>query len=204
VLQGVFQDDIAARMGVCEATITQDVKAIYATWAAEDSITTKERIARRVRQLELAAREALEGFHRSKNNVESLQTTYDRRECSACAGKKAVRGVACRTCDGTGIELVENITRKVTGQAGDAALLKVYLDSVKEAARLQGLYAFVKAKYNRKKLPEQQPVVNLYANVNWDKVPSDQILQIKYACAQALGAAKALEVQSAPVDEENE
>jgi len=202
VLQGVFQEDIAVRLGVCEATITNDVKAIYAKWMDDDKAATKEKIARRVRQLELSAREAYNSFQASKNNVETVQTTYDRETCKTCEGTGRKGAKPCKVCEGTGIKLIENITRRQTGQAGDPSLLRVYVESIKEASRLQGLYAYIKARYAKKK--DGQPVVNVMVgngSIDWSRVPDEKILQIRYACAQALESSKALNVSSLPVEE---
>lgn len=203
MLMGISTVDIAVRLGCSQPTVSNDIQAIFEQWALEDAETTKQKIARRVRQLELSAREAYDGFQRSKNNIETIQTAYERKPCRDCVGKGKQGNRVCKICQGTGEILIENVTRRVTGQAGDPTLLRVYMDSIKEAARIQGLYAYIKAKYNGRKKPREVFLTHIYSGVDWDKVPMEKILQIKYACAQALESGKAIDVMSEP-EKENE
>jgi len=200
ILMSVPPEDMKVRLGCSQATISNEIQAVFEQWALEDAASTKKKIARRVRQLELAAREAYDGFQRSKNNTETVQTAYERKPCRDCGGT-GNKG-KCKRCQGTGEILIENVTRRVTGQAGDPTLLRVYMDSIKEAARIQGLYAYIKAKYNGRKKPREVFLTHVYSGVDWDKVPTEKILQIKYACAQALESGKTIDVMSEPGKED--
>jgi hypothetical protein len=204
MIRGMMYQDIAAKLKCSTATISNEVQAIFDQWAAEDAITTKQRIAFRVKQLELAAWEALEGFERSKQNAETIRKEFERQPCKTCkGGTNPPKGKAkCGTCGGTGEILVENITKSTTGQSGDPAFLKTYIEAVREAGRVQGLYAYIKAKYSHRKKPRQVYETHIHADVDWSRVPSEQLLQVKYACAKAIeSSSTAIDVLSTQLEE---
>jgi len=195
LLQGVRdQRDMAARLNCSQPTVSNDIKFIFNEWLDQDIKETKAEIAYRVRQLELGAFEAYQAFQRSKQNDEQVKTSYDREVCPQCGGKKTINGSKklCEVCKGIGEIVVENITRSVRGQAGDAGLLRIYTDSIKEAAKLKGLYV--------KKKEISKEVVHVHTGVNWDNIPDDQLLKVRQAFTNVL-ASPAVDVNSELVSE---
>jgi hypothetical protein len=205
MIRGMMYQDIAVKLKCSTATVSNEIQAIFDQWAAEDAITTKQRIAFRVKQLEFIAREAIEGFERSQQNAETIRKEYERQPCKTCkGGTNPPKGKKkCETCGGTGEILVENVTKSTTGKAGDPAFQKIYIEAVREAARIQGLYAYSKAKYSHRKKPRQVFETHIHADVDWSRVPSEQLLQVKYACAKALESSNAIDVSSTQVEKEN-
>lgn len=187
MLQGIFaQELIAARLGCSQPTISNDIREIFRLWVAEDVETTHEEVLYRVKQLELGVSESYTAFQRSKQSVEQVTTEYVKVLCPTCVGK--VNGKGCKTCDATGAIVQENVTRRLTGQAGDASHLSNYLRFVREAAKIKGLY--------------QKPVKrvshqHVHLNIDWERVPADQLLRTKQECNRLLAyGTQAIDVKS--------
>lgn len=210
LIQGVqSQTEMALRLGCSQPTISNDIAAVFDQWLRDDIRKVKRLRLYRLRQLERAGLEAYQGYQISRQNAEEVHTAYERESCPECVarrikeentGKKPVKpsnGSICGTCGGRGYQLVENITRRVKGQAGDAALLRIYLDSLKEIAKLQGLYPKEKdGKANGLN-------VHLHANkYDFSKLSTDDLLRVKGTLDQArIEHSRTVDVPSESVDE---
>lgn len=192
MMQCLPQEEMAIRLGVSDATVCNDIKAIHQRWLANDIHTTRKMIRCRVKQLEQSARAAYDAFQVSKQNSETVTTSYDPVPCKACKGSGG-NGKPCKVCAGKGNVLVENVTRRVQGQAGDSSLLHVYTLSITQAAKLEGLYQAAK---EQKKKPREVIHTHVHSGVDWSRVPKEKILQLKYACDEALEHAQVIDVKS--------
>jgi hypothetical protein len=225
LFKGHNQCTIAKMVGVSDYAISKDVEFILKEWYDNEKTKTQYLFKLFIKRYEAAAQQALDAFEKSKKNEESITTSWVRRPCGKCSGtgKGAVRlmlddmkrkELPCKTCQGTGEILVEDSVKRVKGQAGDSTLLRMYLDSTREAARISGLYAHVKEREKerfRKKRgnkPTEPAIgtnITVYTNVDWDKVPNEALLKVKYACARAIESSKStLDVPSAAVNQEGE
>ncbi len=210
LLQGIrSQSEMAARLGISQPAVSKHIQVIYDEWLKEDIKTTRAKIRYRVRQFEQGAQEAFVAWQKSKESEEQIITEYERKNCPECAarlenntvdsGKKPAKNAAktqpskdckiskdCKTCEGKGFILVENVTRKVTGKAGDAALLAQYNQALREAAKLEGLY-IKRVKVDK---PEDGGDIHLHAHgVDWSQVPAENLLRLKREYAEAAAAA---------------
>jgi predicted transcriptional regulator len=192
------QTDMARILGVTQATISQDIKFIFNEWLAEDIQETRAEIAFRIRQLDLAAKQAYAAFQRSKRDAEQINTEYERRPCR-CKGRQRLGKKPCKLCGGTGERIVENVSKRVHGQAGDATLLRVYLDTIREANRIKGLYT-------AERREEKRVHMHLHTNVDMDRLTDEQLLAIKKAYTDnvlALPNESVMDVNSVPVTNED-
>ncbi len=194
MLQGIYcQELIAARLGCSQPTVSNDIKAIFRLWIAEDIDTTHEEVLYRVKQLELGAHESYTAFQRSKQNTEHITTEYVKVMCPKCGGKGS-NGKPCVTCDGAGTVVQENVIRKLTGQAGDASHMSNYLRFVREAAKIKGLY--------QKPIKKVQHQHVHITNIDWERVPAEQLLRMKQECNQLLAYGNTVvDVKSATLKE---
>jgi len=143
ILAGVTnQHQMAARLGVVDSTICNDVKWILKNWLDIDSKNAQYNRAKRVKQHEAGAFEALQAYKRSCDNAEEVRTTTSRQRCPDCRGTGMVGETEewCSNCNGEGEVDVEVINKSVKGQAGDSAHLREYRENIKECARLEGLH----------------------------------------------------------------
>ena len=137
---GYILTELSARFGVSMVQIQQDRKYIERNWWREEE-NTKTKPMRRKREIELEylKRLAIESYHISRQDKEEITTAYDKRKCVECEGTGRLPKCRCLNCEGLGYVLDERITRKVVGQAGDAAFLGKAIDCVKEMIQLRGL-----------------------------------------------------------------
>lgn len=146
----VSGQELAIRYGVSASTISNDLKAIFEKWreAIEERTEELRKPIDRTHAI-LALTEVYrlsgEGFRRSQQNKQEIKTEYRRVKCEDCKGTgweggEESSGEWCNTCDGDGERMIELVTTKETGQAGDPAFLRVGVDAIREVARLRALY----------------------------------------------------------------
>jgi len=133
---------IGVMEGVSHVTISKDQRELDRRYR---EATTRGSVKRRrlaVRRIEYVAQKAMVSYERSKQNEEQITTQYVNEECKVCKGTGMREGTDewCDECKGKGIVEKEIVTKKVRGQAGDAAHLRITLDCFREVAKLQGLY----------------------------------------------------------------
>lgn len=212
-LQGVrSQQEMATRLGISQPAVCNHLKEIMKQLREEDIKGYRNKQLRRINQFEMAAKEAFDAWLKSKESVEQVQTEYVRRDCPACKQKeqeqtnskskrisvKSKKEKPCEVCDGKGYILQENIVRRVTGKAGDAQLIQQYWFCMREAAKLEGLY-----ERHKQLIPPGQEThlhAHVHGDLDWSKVPADQLLQLKQAYSNAEEASKAIDVESKPVE----
>jgi len=184
MLKGVWgQREIARRLGVSLATAHRDVQAIYKEWEAEDAEEGRVRRDLAVRQLDEAGRLALEAFEQSKSGaVEEI--TYARQEaCKSCRGSGFQGGKEggrwCSECDGNGVILVvERVQRRVSKGPGDSGFLRIFLDSVREKARIWAITGRVKVVDRSKQVHFHQHGIE-ELKILLDKAPPELLLEAK-------------------------
>lgn len=172
-------EEIAVRVGSKTQTIIGDVKYIRNQVRREEARYYSTEIAMRCRQLDDTMRRALESYEVSRRPEETINTQYVDVPCPKCEGTGKRGSGKCKACDGVGYRTEEHVTRKVRGQAGDAAHLRVAVECIDKIARLRGLYP---SKSNndgtRKGLEESQEMLG--------DVPSDVLLNARLAVGRLL------------------
>lgn len=185
LLQGMFnQVKIAAALGVSQVTISSDIHAIFNQWRGDSIKETRRKRDLVVRQLDHAAYKAMVAFDRSCQVAEEMQTVYHPKPCEDCCGTGFKSGDEhsgewCETCGGNCVVMVEVVTRRAKGQAGDSSFLRVFNECVREKARLWGLYPSMAGKVvNKKSLHLHQ---HNGQTLNLRNVKSEDILAAKMA-----------------------
>jgi hypothetical protein len=188
LLKGVSnQSEMSAALNVSPATICKDVQEIMEEWRDEDTKEYRVKRAQRIKQLELSAQRAINAFDRSRNDSEEVQVLYTPQSCKKCNATGLDRKTkrACEACNGEGIVNVETIKRTTKGQAGDSTFLKVFNDSIKEIAKLEGLYAKVKQpKVAVSKV--EGAVIHAHVAARMDGVPAEVLLEAREAYEKLL------------------
>jgi len=184
---------------VTQTTIATDVKAIEHLWLQYDIRTTKWKRSKRVKQLERIARESINAFEKSQQNVEEISTVYTPKPCPDCKGTGFANEIDwCVACEGKGTVMTEVVTKKVKGQAGDSSFLRVFNECIKEIAKLEGLV--VKEPLVVKGQITHQHVSTL--NINWDRVPNDALLEAKRVWAKITNPQEPLLLEATAIKEE--
>jgi DnaJ-class molecular chaperone len=143
LLKGVTnQAELAAAFGKPTRVIARDIAVVRKRWVEHAPTNTEEARVTRIRQLESLAVKSLDSFERSRQNSE--ETIYAQRPCIGCRGTGSVPGETddapdetCPECKGQQFITVE--TRKVKGQAGDPAFLRMAKEAITEAAKIEGV-----------------------------------------------------------------
>jgi len=189
--------DIATRLGLNEAKACIYVAEIYDRWELESIERLRDLRTQAIKRCEKAASLAMLSYERSRKDAEEVNVTYNPVVCKECKGT-GMKGDTlqwCESCEGSGRVMQETTLKRTKGQAGDPAHLRVYLDSVREAARLQGLYG----KMGRPKKNEAEGGINVsgnaivIGNVDLNRVPQDKLLAAMSAYDQLMEASKAKE-----------
>jgi DNA-binding CsgD family transcriptional regulator len=163
IVKGVSQLEIARRLGVSQPTVYMDIKYIQEEMLREDTTDAREVVALRVKQLEHLMFEALNSFYLSQ------EPKY-----------KRIKPLTVKDEDGTEVEV---IPRKLPG---NGSFLKEARESLREIAKLLGLYP------RGSQIIEQQNIQNTQINttapvqVDWQKISADDLLQIRRIYSSAL------------------
>jgi len=184
LLRGVSnQQEIAAAFGVSQPLVSKDIKAIMEEWREEEKGKGIQKRDKRIKQLEMAAKEAFDSWIKSKESKEEVSTTYTPKKCTTCYGKGKIKdtGDTCSKCNGSG-EIVEEIVRRsVSGSPGDPSFLRTFNDCIKEMAKLEGLY--VKKKHVSGRV-EATLTHKLVQGGSLEGVPNEVLLEARAAYAQ--------------------
>ena len=205
LLMGVVDHiQIAARLDCGDITAYNDIRAIFKQWAIEDKSRMQQKISYRVRQLSLAAREAINSFENSKQSKTNTTTAYKNEPCPNCGEWGVVKKKKCKTCDGKGTVFHEVTTSSKSGTAGDSSFLRTYIDAVKEMATIQGIHHYNKMKASKMKPPRPVFVPTAAYSVDWRCVSDDKLLQIKGECQRLLEESKtSVDASFAPAEEDD-
>jgi len=185
--------DLAARFGVTVTMIAADRDYIMDNWWREDECTsTKDKRLLRIKELEQIKRYALESYIRSRLDKEEVTTRYDKKPCEECNGTGRLPQCKCLNCDGIGYVCEEVISRKVSGNPGEAAFLSVAKNCVIEICKMEALY----------KRPEVKVQHVISGNAQFkkvsgifDEVDPNLIIEAKAAIARIEDAAKAKTIE---------
>jgi len=140
-LDGTFSSshELAVQFGVADSTICKDLKAIRAVVEQEFQEETRIDKLRRVKQYERVVGKASVAFEQSRLDAEETTIRYLKATCRECQGDNDKR-VMCEVCKGDGFVFEEQITRKITGQAGDPRYLTVVMKGLAEICRINDHY----------------------------------------------------------------
>lgn len=141
LLRGARLNQITAALHCSNSTVAKCVNLVRKRWLRDDIRQSRQKRSQRVKQLEQNAQRALASFERSRNDSEKITTTYRRVKCKQCEGSGVGgKGKLCKACEGKGTLTVEDVTKHVQGQAGDAQFLRVFKECIVEAAKIEGTY----------------------------------------------------------------
>lgn len=134
------QTQLAAAFGVSQPTIHKWMKEIEQGWRDRELENLDDKRRKRVYQLDNILSMALASFDRSKVSEEF---TIASQTCPICKGSRREKDesgivIDCRHCGANGVVDVETVKSKQT--PGDAIFLKVALECIREAGRLEGIY----------------------------------------------------------------
>lgn len=188
LLHGVTSKQLmASRLGCTDTTICNDLKLIRSQWMEDDIRKSRERRSEYIRKFHYAAQLAMTAFERSQQCTEEITTVYTPRTCPECKGKGMDPNNDekwCGNCRGKGKILVETVTRKVKGQPGDPAFLRVYKECMTESARIENMYPH--AKIVDRSRNSLQIVNKTNWNVDFKAIPQETLLEARQVLAQLL------------------
>ncbi len=198
MLRGATNGEIAAALGVSLGMVAVDIDVIFEDWLADARRVSKMNRAKAVKRLELSALKAMSSFERSRKDAEETQTVITPRRCPDCKGIGVDKsGLPCDTCGGTGKVKSEIVTRRIKGQAGDAAFLARFNDSVREIARLEGLYEEPQREASKTEVHIHQEQIDL------SRAPPEMLLEAM-SLWDRMTKTMAIPVESVPVIEHEE
>ena len=183
-------EQLAVRHGISTGYVSLTLRKIYKQWQEQEEDLKDdqgERIDRdtAARMFEQVYRLAGDGYRRSRLDKEEIKTEYRRVKCKACDGtgwmdKDEQSGQWCKECEGEGEKMIEVVTKRVTGQAGDSSFLRVANDSIKNLAMLKALYP------DRPYVDRESKSISIgraQLNIMVDRMPPELILAVKMALA---------------------
>lgn len=185
MLRCVPRTQIAAALGITLMRVCQIEDQLMDEWLKEDITTARRKRARYVRQQKLGAFLALAAFERSRQDAETITTEYIPRKCPDCEDGMVGANLDqwCPRCKGEGQIIVEHISRKVTGQAGDSTFLANYRASIAEAAKMEGAYFRDKVSKKRER-PLIEQHLHIQGGIDYSKLPDQLLLEAKRLCLQ--------------------
>jgi len=194
---GISTEQIARRLGVATTTVKEDIKIIEEDWLHEDIEESVHMRSKLVRHLFHSAGKAMTSFDLSKQPEEEIVITRTPKTCRNCSGlgildENDPDSERCPKCLGEGKVFVETETRKVKGQAGDAAFLNVYNKSIEQIAKLVGVHQG-KEKSGSTNIKEAH-IHMAGSNINWDKQPRELILKALQTWDEAKANQKVIDV----------
>jgi hypothetical protein len=186
ILQGITdQSQLANILGVSVPTISKDQAFIRGEWLREDIKRISEERSLYIRRMLFGASQAYSAWERSKQNEETITTEYIRKTCPDCKGggfELNIKGEPsenwCSRCEGNGEIMLENVVRRVTGQAGDPSLLGEYRKFMEDAAKIRGVLP------RERKGKQGLTNIELHRHVNYDfsRASPELVLEAKRAC----------------------
>ena len=184
MLRGVYDvPQIASAVGIGPMPVRSLMREVFDEWVRHDARFMHEQIALASRQYSFCAAEAINGWERSKQNEEQITTEYIAKECSSCKGSgffPVGSNEWCPICDGNGMTTVEQVTRRVKGQAGDPALLANFRECIKERAKLLDLYP--QRSYAKWVKEGGGPALGDRARqIDWSKVSKETVMDVRRA-----------------------
>lgn len=197
------QEQMAAAIGVSPRVMSYYIKEIREGWDQERKKRGYDGLAICIKKMELLQQLSLNSFESSKQNEETIMTTITPQRCTVCNDGMVSETEWCKICNGEGEIMVETVTRKVRGQAGDSSFLKEFRESVKECAKLLGLYP------TKKPIELPKPDTHLHAHIHQNGTSSlsgadpEALLDAREALLrlkQSIESNKAIDVESKEVE----
>ncbi len=133
------QAAIAHELGVSQATISNDLKAIRKEWKESRLCKTDEAIMEEVKSLEVVEREAWDGWQRSQKPAETTRMMQKNGE--------------------------KRVEKTIRERAGDPRFLQIVLSATEKQHKLLGLDAAAKAAL---KTPDEQATRDKPQAMDWD------------------------------------
>jgi len=193
------QNDIAARVGVCQATVSKYLQEIFKEFRENLGQSLEDERNVRIRELDEDRMKALDGYERSKKNAEKITITYGKKTCPDCEDGMLEDGSWCTTCGGEGELQTETQIREIKGQVGDIQHLRHASWCSAEAARISGLHRHDLDKQKKEGTVEQHLHFHQHdAKINLEGATEDQLLNL-LAAMEALkgeGSTKVVEAEN--------
>lgn len=194
LLQGMTnQSQIAIALGCTQANVSIIFKKIRETWLKQDVKSAGARRREYVRRFHNAAYEAFKAWERSKQSTEEITTDYRKVKCPVCKGSGMTNETDwCEECNGDGTKTVEHVTRKIRGQAGDAAHLRVFKEMLVEAAKIECVYPSTIV--NVKTRNRTDIHFGIEKGTDFSTAPLDALLDARKAIANLMNTSQTVDV----------
>ena len=143
MIEGITnQTQISKIIGISQPSVCRLMKELQGDLIERDRRPTKAKRIILVSQLGKIQLLALKAWEDSCND--EIEVTRQERECSLCFGigkltdlRSGTEG-KCKVCDGSGT--TESVKTKVKNRTGDSSYLKIVVDCIREAGKMQGTY----------------------------------------------------------------
>ena len=106
-LKGRTQVQIAEKLGVSQATISNDIKAMLKRWREDQNADMEELVLKRFQQLELVRREAWDAWEQSRKPTETTRVTQGER------GRKAEKTVRQQHGDPRYLQILQSTNQEI-------------------------------------------------------------------------------------------
>lgn len=199
-LEGCTVSDICRRTGYGRKAVAADLAIMSSRLEKEQDSALTEKRAQAVARKEHLLRTAYHAFNLSQQPEEEIKTEYQRNSCEPCEGRgrtypqEGGEGVPCTACEGRGWNEVEVITRKVKGQAGDAALLSVIRQTLGDIDKITGIHAAKEVKVSG------QVEHSHTANNPYEDLPTHKLRELRQRLEEAKAATPRIEPAQDAID----
>lgn len=141
---GFTHTDIASRLGVSAATVSNHVKEVKQRYNRTVEADRKELVQRELEVLMDTRRLAYDAFLKSGDPAETVvKETQGRFDCRRCDGTGETGGnepQVCEKCDGTGLYTPPpKLKRILAGRLPAAEFLRIVLETTKQIREMLGL-----------------------------------------------------------------
>ena len=177
-LEGKSLKDMAIIFGCSDRIIKKDLALIRERMEQDNKYKIAQKRWRAVARKEKLLSTTLEAFKRSQKPEEEVTTKYEPHKCEPCSGRGTVDEEECPACEGKGKQLVEVVTRKIKGQAGDSAFLNVAARILSDIDKIEGTIIRKQAVKVKGKVAHG----HLHASLDEDKlraIPDDDLLELR-------------------------
>lgn len=157
-LQGMYQADIADKLGLSQPTVSRDIQVLIAEWKVERVYDINEAKARELAKVDNLELEYWEAWHRSQQNAEK-----EIKKQKAVPGKKSKDGVIAPAIQGQEVQKISE------GQTGDPRFLSGIQWCIERRCLILGVDAPKKTELTGKDGKDLIKGYVQWTPDNWDK-----------------------------------
>lgn len=159
-LQGMYQADIAERLGLSQPTVSRDIQVLVAEWKVERVYDINEAKARELAKVDNLELEYWEAWHRSQQNAEK-----EVKKQRAIPARKGVK----EKDDKSPVILSQDIQKISEGQTGDPRFLSGIQWCIERRCLILGVDAPKKTELTGKDGKDLIKGYVQWTPDNWDK-----------------------------------